>query len=129
LSFPNHLAFGLLADLLQFGFKEQSDEVVEVISDKKLITVENIWDLFAIWRQYPSETLKAICYEFIDANATDILQDECTLTTPMDYVKDIIGRNTLRAEKSAIFEFILQWIQMNPTENHVQLLSNMKLGK
>src|SRR5207245_1892570 len=112
-----------LADLIQFQFKEQADAVIDITSKKKLITVKNIWELFAIGKKYSCENLLNICYAFIDANAAEILKQEHTLTIPLPYVKDIFGRNTLTAPESDIYQFVNKWVAKRPREDHTRLLS------
>ena len=57
--------------LVQFGFEEQSNEVMDLIAEKGLI-IYNIWKLLDVSKKYSSDRLLRICHDFIDAHAIEV---------------------------------------------------------
>src|SRR6185437_13616927 len=100
----------LLASLVQFGFDEETLEMMKIIKKNKLISMQDIWTAFDISKKFPIPELAKACYDIIDDNAGAFLENEFSTGLPLEEVAYYISRDTFAVEEIAIFNFVVKWI-------------------
>src|SRR5207245_7161276 len=77
--------------------------------------------------KYPCPMLTAVCNDFIDRNATELLPSVPVQDISLECMMNVVGRDTLAASEVVVYKFAEKWIQSHPNVNNTRLLALIRL--
>ena len=93
------------------------------------ITLKNIWFIYNTAENESIESLYNNCLTFMDNHAIQILNEESTLSQPIDNLKMILDRPTFFCPEVEKFKAIYNWINRNPTADQKGILKLISLER
>ena len=102
-------------EILGLAHKYRFELLEESIASylKISLTVENVCLIYDDSLLYGLNTLTAICKEFLDRNASEVMQNRTFLNLSLNAICELIDRDSFYAPELEIFQAVLQWQNHN----------------
>ncbi|XP_060580552.1 LOW QUALITY PROTEIN: BTB/POZ domain-containing protein 9-like, partial [Ruditapes philippinarum] len=119
-----------LLDILGMAHRYGFTELESAISDylKAILNIRNVCLIYDLANIYNLHSLCETCKDFMDRNASPILQSEAFLTLSKHSVKELISRDSFCAPEIEIFTSIQRWALENEGEDPTSILESVRLA-
>ncbi|XP_045185511.2 BTB/POZ domain-containing protein 9-like [Mercenaria mercenaria] len=119
-----------LLDILGMAHRYGFTELESAISDylKAILNIRNVCLIYDLANIYSLRSLCETCKEFMDRNASQILQSDAFLTLSKHSVKELISRDSFCAPEIEIFISIQKWADDNEGEDPTPILESVRLA-
>ena len=124
-SLKEDLIIEILGISNKYGFKDLEEAISDYMEDT--LNVKNVCSVYEAAKLYGLTSLCKVCTTFIDRNAIDIMQHDYFMTLSPSSLKDMISRDSFCAEEIKIFKAVKDWVEANPTADHEEIISCIRL--
>jgi len=109
----------LIKDLLALAHQYVFPELEQAISEylKSILNQVNVCLVYDVANLYQLRSLTEACRQFVDLQATDILQSEAFLLLSPGTLRDLLVRDSFCVSEVEIFRAVLRWWRHNYVEN------------
>lgn len=118
--YSGHMGLSMLRedtvlDMLGLAHQFNFQELEAAISDylRQVLALRNVCSVLDAARLYGLESLMDYCYNFLDKNATDILQHESFLQLSVEALHGLLERDSFFAPEVDIFKAVCNWFNAN----------------
>ncbi|XP_026329697.1 BTB/POZ domain-containing protein 9 [Hyposmocoma kahamanoa] len=118
--YSGHMGLSLLRedtvlDMLGLAHQFNFQELEQAISDylRQVLALRNVCAVLDAARLYGLDALLDYCYNFLDRNATDILQHESFLQLSVEALQGLLERDSFFAPEVDIFKAVCSWFNAN----------------
>ncbi|XP_052749475.1 BTB/POZ domain-containing protein 9 isoform X2 [Galleria mellonella] len=120
--YSGHMGLSLLRedtvlDMLGLAHQFNFQELEAAISDylRQVLALRNVCAVLDAARLYGLEALMDYCYNFLDRNATEVLQHETFLQLSVEALQGLLERDSFFAPEVDIFKAVCEWFSANQT--------------
>ncbi|XP_013140808.1 PREDICTED: BTB/POZ domain-containing protein 9 [Papilio polytes] len=118
--YSGHMGLSLLReetvlDMLGLAHQFNFQELEAAISDylRQVLALRNVCAVLDAARLYGLEALMDYCYNFLDRNATEILQHDSFLQLSVEALQGLLERDSFFAPEVDIFKAVCNWFTAN----------------
>ncbi|XP_050345031.1 BTB/POZ domain-containing protein 9 [Nymphalis io] len=118
--YSGHMGLSLLRedtvlDMLGLAHQFNFQELEAAISDylRQILALKNVCALLDAARLYGLDALMDYCYNFLDRNATEILQHDTFLQLSVEALQGLLERDSFFAPEVDIFKAVCNWFNAN----------------
>lgn len=109
----------------RYGFVELENSISEYL--KAILNIKNVCLIYDLANMYNLMSLCNVCKEFMDRNASHILNSEAFLSLSQSSVKELISRDSFCAPEIQIFSAIREWASQNMNVDPTPILEAIRL--
>ncbi|XP_030034586.1 BTB/POZ domain-containing protein 9 isoform X2 [Manduca sexta] len=118
--YSGHMGLSMLRedtvlDMLGLAHQFNFQELEAAISDylRQVLALRNVCSVLDAARLYGLDALMDYCYNFLDRNATDILQHDSFLQLSVEALQGLLERDSFFAPEVDIFKAVCNWFNAN----------------
>ncbi|XP_073944509.1 BTB (POZ) domain containing 9 isoform X2 [Choristoneura fumiferana] len=118
--YSGHMGLSLLRedtvlDMLGLAHQFNFQELEAAISDylRQVLALRNVCAVLDAARLYGLDALMDYCYNFLDRNATEVLQHDSFLQLSVEALQGLLERDSFFAPEVDIFKAVCRWFEAN----------------
>ncbi|XP_062526746.1 BTB/POZ domain-containing protein 9 isoform X1 [Bombyx mori] len=118
--FPGHMGLSMLRedtvlDMLGLAHQFNFQELEAAISDylRQVLALRNVCSVLDAARLYGLDALMDYCYNFLDKNASEVLEHETFLQLSVEALQGLLERDSFFAREVDIFKAVCNWFNAN----------------
>ncbi|XP_063619911.1 BTB/POZ domain-containing protein 9 [Cydia splendana] len=102
-------------DMLGLAHQFDFQELEAAISDylRQVLALRNVCSVLDAARLYGLDALMDYCYNFLDRNATEVLQHDSFLQLSVEALQGLLERDSFFAPEVDIFKAVCKWFEAN----------------